>query len=157
MGRDELLERMRSTRQELEAVLAGLPPADLLEPGVAADWSVKDMLAHLAWYEREEAAYYGATGEPESPWWSEPQDIRNELMVAASRSSSLDHVLAELRAARQRMVALVESLTDDELGDPDRFPDTTTERPPWLAIATHTYLHDQEHLAMIRDWLARRS
>ncbi|MGQ9887993.1 MAG: maleylpyruvate isomerase N-terminal domain-containing protein [Aggregatilineales bacterium] len=40
----------------------GLPPADWETPGVCGVWSVKDIVAHLASYERTHAG--GRAGEP---------------------------------------------------------------------------------------------
>lgn len=150
MTKQELLALMHATRQELEALLAQLTPAQLSQPGVAGDWSVKDMLAHIAWYQAEEVEFFGETGVAASPLWATPQDARNELLLAQNRERTLDDILAEFRCAFARFCSVVEGLSDAELKQPGRFPDTSVDRLPWQAIAVHSYEHDREHIAMIR-------
>ena len=85
MRRSELVARIRSARAEFEDLLAGLSPDEMTRPGVAGDWSVKDTLAHLAWYEAEEAEFYGETSVEGSPLWKVPQDPRNQVLVEEAR------------------------------------------------------------------------
>src|SRR5688572_20829237 len=49
---DETIARIETAWQELQEALAGLSDAELSRPGVGGDWSVKDVLAHIAfWHE----------------------------------------------------------------------------------------------------------
>ena len=84
--RSELVARIRSTQAEFEDLLAGPRPDEMTRPGVADDWSVKDMLAHIAWYEAEEAEFYGETNGAGSPLWKVPQDARNHVVVEEARA-----------------------------------------------------------------------
>lgn len=153
MQKRELLALMQTTRQELEALLAQLTPAQLTQSKVTAAWTVKDMLAHIAWYQAEEVEFFGETGVAASPLWAMPQNLRNELLFAQNCNQPLETVLAAFRTAYARFVAVVEGLSDEELNQPGRFSDTATKRLPWQAIAVHSYEHDREHIAMIRHWL----
>ena len=154
MNRPELIDLLQTTRQELEGLLAQLSPVQMAQPGVAGVWSVKDMLAHIAWYQAEEVEFFGETGVAASPLWATPQDQRNEILFAQSRDRPLEEVLAEFRRVHERFVAVVATLSDAELNQPGRFPDTSANRLPWQAIAVHSYEHDREHIALIRQWLA---
>lgn len=155
MTKRELLALMQATRQELEDLLAQLDPVAMSQPGVTGDWSVKDMLAHIAWYQAEEAEFFGETGVAASPLWATPQDARNELLLAQNRERTLDEILTEFRTAFGRFLSIVEGLSDAELNQPGCFPDTSADRLPWQAIAVHSYEHDREHIAMIRDWMEK--
>jgi hypothetical protein len=64
MQKSELINHMQTTRTELENLLAPLTPAQLTTAGVAGAWSVKDLLAHIAWYQQQEAKLFGETGVP---------------------------------------------------------------------------------------------
>lgn len=155
MKKSELTERMRATRAEFERLLAELEPDQMTRSGVAGGWSVKDMLAHIAWYQREEAELFGETGVEASLLWEVPQEPRNEMLFEQNRDRPLDAVLTEFRQAFEKLLAVVERLSDEDLNTPGRFPGTSVERPPWRAIAVHAYDHDREHIEMIRTWLAR--
>ena len=43
----DLLAAMERERAKLDALLEGLTPARMVEPGVVGEWSVKDVMAHL--------------------------------------------------------------------------------------------------------------
>ncbi len=53
VNKTQLLDMMRTARAQWEALLAEIPAAWMTEPGVEGEWSVKDIIAHIAWGERE--------------------------------------------------------------------------------------------------------
>src|SRR5262245_19016065 len=153
MKRAELIHRIRATREEFEALLEGLSPRQMTQPGVAGEWSIKDMLAHIAWYEREEAHFYGGIDVEGSPLWKVPQEPRNQILFEQARRRPLEEVLADFREAHERLVSVIERLSNEDLAMPGRFPGTSPEWPPWRKIAVHSCDHDREHMDMIRSWL----
>ncbi|HEV7126446.1 MAG TPA: maleylpyruvate isomerase N-terminal domain-containing protein, partial [Ktedonobacterales bacterium] len=50
---ERLLRQLDTAWGAFQASYAGLPDAQLLEPGVMGDWSVKDILAHVTTWEQE--------------------------------------------------------------------------------------------------------
>jgi len=53
VNRTQLLRRLDVAWQALKQSYADLPDAQLLVPGVTGDWSVKDIIAHVTWWEEE--------------------------------------------------------------------------------------------------------
>ena len=53
MDRKQLLSRLHESWQEFRLSLDGLMEAEMLEPGVAGDWSIKDVIVHVGVWERE--------------------------------------------------------------------------------------------------------
>jgi uncharacterized protein (TIGR03083 family) len=157
LKKSELVELMCKTRAEFDELLAELGTDQMTRNGVAGDWSIKDMLAHIAWYQREEAELFGETGVEASELWNVPQDPRNETLFELHRDQPLERTLTDFRQSFDKLIAAVMGLSDDELNTPGRFPGTTAERPPWKAIAIHSYEHDREHTKDIRTWMASRS
>jgi hypothetical protein len=157
MKKAELLQQLESTRAEFEVLLAQLTPDDLVQPGVAGPWSIKDMLAHLSWYSGEEAGLIAEDPSYQaSPLWETPEQPRNALLWEQFRDRTLDEVLTDFRGAFETIVAAVRRLSDEDLVTGGRFPGTSDEHPPWLDIAHSSFSHEQEHIAMIRNWLALR-
>jgi DinB family protein len=154
MRKDDVIENLHRTRAELNQLIARIGPDQLLEPGVAGDWSVRDMLLHLAWYESEEAGLIAEDPDYEpSPFWSQPED---EVIRDHYRSCGISDIRRALDDAFQRLVRAVERLSDQDLVTPGRFPGTSAERLPWEDIADNSFSHEQEHIEMIRAWLADR-
>src|SRR5262249_51950191 len=153
MRKAEVVEALRTTRQDLEELLAAMTPGQMRRPGVAGDWSVKDVLAHLLWYQREELELIRESELAASPLWEVAQDPRNRLIREELGELPLDEVLDELRQVFAGFVAAVERLSDEDLVTPGRFPGTSPERLPWQDIADNSWMHEREHVAGIRSWL----
>jgi uncharacterized protein (TIGR03083 family) len=153
MKKAEVIDELRAVRQELEELLVAMTPEQMQRTGVAGDWSVRDVLAHLLWYQREELDLILESGTPASALWDVPQDPRNALIREELRDRPLDEVLAELRQVFVGLVAAVERLSDADLITPGRFPGTSAERLPWQDIGHNSWMHEHEHVAMIRTWL----
>ena len=116
-----------------------IPEERRAEPGACGEWSTKDLLGHLAfwegyWAERLETIARGETPEPEPGGeWFLPV---NDQEAAKRRNASYDELLQELTTNRHRIVTLLESL-----------PDGVGQE-----IADETYNHMREHLDELRVW-----
>jgi hypothetical protein len=53
MDKLEFVAKVKQTHQEYETALASLTEAQMLQPRTCGDWTVKDVIAHVTWYERE--------------------------------------------------------------------------------------------------------
>ena len=65
VDKTQLLEWITASRAELDAVIAPLSDAQMTAPGAEGELSVKDLLAHVSWWERRtlRALAYAARGE----------------------------------------------------------------------------------------------
>src|SRR5262245_61307868 len=53
MKRQQLLKKIDEAWATFKAAYTGLSDAQMIEPGVTSDWSVKDILAHVTIWEEE--------------------------------------------------------------------------------------------------------
>src|SRR5256714_6392121 len=53
MSKQQLLKRLDQAWAEFRESYAGLSDADLMRPGVTGTWSVRDIIAHVTWWEEE--------------------------------------------------------------------------------------------------------
>ncbi|MCA9877004.1 MAG: ClbS/DfsB family four-helix bundle protein [Thermomicrobiales bacterium] len=65
--RAELLQRVQEKRVDFDNLLATVPDITVEEPNLPNGWSVKDLLAHVAAYERWMAGHIGAVTEGRVP------------------------------------------------------------------------------------------
>jgi uncharacterized protein (TIGR03083 family) len=142
--RDDLLRRIRADRDRFDAIVSRVPPDRLADPVLRGGWSVKDVLAHIAWGEREGIGVARARALVGSELWERSEDARNEAVVRASRSLDGDEVLAEYEAAYSAYLAALEELSDEELNDPSLFRDMSERIPGWLPWRV---LYDPGHYA----------
>jgi uncharacterized protein (TIGR03083 family) len=153
MTRDEILKALRASRAQVEAALTGLTDAQLIEPGVLGEWSVKDILSHLTAWEAEAVTVLAKVQRGRKPGKipGEPAEVDalNAKWYKENRTRPLDRVLADFRGARAQMLRQVESFTDQDL----------TEPKPWFGkralvelIESETFEHEAEHLPHLLEW-----
>ncbi len=101
MTKSKLLETLRSKRAEGDALLAQVPLDRMTEPGVAGEWSVKDIIVHLTYHERwiADRLHEGLRGESYVPNEIDalPFDERNDVVFQRNRNRPLSDVLEESR------------------------------------------------------------
>jgi uncharacterized damage-inducible protein DinB len=154
MDKETFLEAMRAARAEWEAALARVPAERLLEPGVAGGWSVKDVIAHVAWHEREMLGVTRQRALVGSPWWDDDTATRNEKIYAQHRDQPLSDVLAEAAAAYRELEAALEALEEADFEDAGRFAGMPAEWTPWELFADNTTTHYRDHARDVQAWLA---
>jgi hypothetical protein len=81
----ELLTMIRTARARWETLLAEIPLALLTEPGVIGEWSIKDIIAHISWGERENIGVVRAHAVVGSELWQLSEDERNAAVFEQNR------------------------------------------------------------------------
>ena len=144
--------------REMEAGFAGLLDAvdglseEQLNGVWYGDWSVRDILAHVAGWHREEIAMLErmARGErpvPESADYTD-DDAWNARFVARWRDAPAGDVLAELRASEEAYLAAASRLPEERFGE-----GRTAQR----LVQQGCTEHYREHADEIREWRKREA
>ncbi len=148
---EELLKRIGAAWAAFTASYAGLPDAQLVEPGVAGDWSVKDILAHVTTWEEEALKHLPliiAGGRP--PRYVTAYggiDAFNARMTARKRGLSLADVRWQLEDTHRRLIAFIENAPASQL---------TRETRARRRLRLDTYSHYPIHTRMIQEWREQR-
>jgi uncharacterized protein (TIGR03083 family) len=149
-----LAGQMHDARQRLLQSFEGLSEADMLRGGVCGEWSVRDLLAHLAAWDRSTTDMYRSMLMGERPPFLDLDDAGIERFNAQSHeetaNASLDEVIAELHASREEMLQLLREVDNEKL-----FAPAPGDEHSELAIAACirvTVDHDEEHAEMIEMW-----
>ncbi len=152
VSREKVLQRLARAWDSLVESYAGLSAGDLMEPGVTGAWSVRDIIAHVTWWEEEALTHLPlvlAGGRP--PRYSVTYggiDAFNAKMTAQRRGLSLADVLRRRDDVHRRLIAYLEGVPEDQLGGETRFR---------RRLRLDTYGHYPKHARAIRTWWERRS
>ena len=150
MDRGRLLKRLDRAWEAFKQSYAGLPDAELLEPGVTGAWSVKDIIAHVTWWEEEALTHLPLIltgGRP--PRYSVTYggiDAFNARMTEQRKDWSLAKVLRQRDEVHHRLVAFIESVPIHEAAGETRF---------LRRLRLDTYGHYPKHARGIRLWRER--
>jgi hypothetical protein len=151
MTREKLLEKIGAAWQDFEDAYAGLGEDEMLVPGVTGHWSVRDIIAHVTWWEEEALRHLPLIrngGRP--PRYSVKYggiDAFNALMSEKRRDLSFSEVLRQHDEIHARLLALVRAAPEELITRETRFR---------RRIKLDAYGHYPVHAQAIRAWRARR-
>ena len=152
--RHEFTRRVRESWARWEREVARCPAVRMGLPGFYEERSLRDIIMHIAWYERQMIGILESRSFTGSPLWELPTDERNAIIYSENEDRPLDDVLDESKRVHARVVELLDGLTDEELNDPASFPGMPAEWTPWDVIASNTYEHYDGHAEGMDAWMA---
>ncbi|HET9111591.1 MAG TPA: DinB family protein [Ktedonobacterales bacterium] len=145
----EILDQIRATHRPLDAALNQLDPDRMCEPGVNGEWSVKDMLAHITWWEQHLLRRLRTGRDDLDDLYVEGVDDRsvtdraNADVFVANRDRPLAEVRADFDASYREVLAVIEAMADDVLATDDVYE----------GISWDTFRHYPAHTTMLTTWL----
>jgi hypothetical protein len=147
-----MLARLAAERAGLLEQLLGLDQRALTTTSILGDWTVKELLAHIAAWDRWQNGVMRAmvAGEEPDLTAGEDFDTANAAFIAPWRQQSLDAVLAELKAARREWIAWLANLPVEEY-----FRRRSYGGYDWSFYADPVQVqwqHDAEHAEQIAAW-----
>ena len=152
MNKSQLLKRLDQAWEAFKASYAGLADSELIEPGVTDDWSVRDIIVHVTWWEEEALKHLPlilAGGKP--PRYSVTYggiDAFNAQMTEQKRNLSLSEVLRQRDDTHHRLIAFIHSAPEDQFIQETRFR---------RRLRLDTYSHYPKHAEAIWKWREQRS
>ena len=153
-----ILNETHTNYASLEEILTSLDESQLTKKGVIPDWSIKDILAHIAAWHHRLLTWLDAATRNEEPTISGPDSVEemdalNAQFYQENKSRSLNEVLTDFRTTYLQITHKIQAMHKEDLISPHRFV-WSQGRPLWQLVAGDTYEHYQEHMAQIQEWLA---
>jgi uncharacterized protein (TIGR03083 family) len=150
----ELTALIRATSTRMELLLSQLSVEQFNQPGAVGVWSVKDVLAHIAFWERYTVNMLQAVARGKTPdlLADDSTERSNASVVAQYYQRPLAAVIADWQQAREDLLEALEDLDDAALNEPDRFP-WSVGRTLLDRISGNSFDHEQEHIEQIRAWM----
>lgn len=149
MNKQKFLNELRAAQEEVERRLAGLREEQLTERPSPDAWSLRETLYHLTYWEQyminvvRRAVEAGA-----APQWvtNDEETAINAQILTEANEWPPQEMLDGFRRSSEEVIALVESIAEDVLMDPNRFA-WLNGKPLWTYIANESYgEHREEHL-----------
>jgi len=149
MDRQQLLKQLDKRWTEFKESYAGLSDSQMTLPGVTGNWSVKDIIAHVTWWEEEALKHLPLIimgGRP--PRYSVKYggiDAFNALMTKQKLGLSLFEVLREQDETHRRLIVYIQNAPEELLTRETRFR---------RRLRLDTYNHYPKHAKAILAWRA---
>lgn len=151
---DGLLERTKRERAGLAALWSSLSDAQMIaRPGPQADWSVKDVIAHISWWEAAMCDLIPRAIAGQTIAFDGTVDDANTSAFNESRDAPLDAVLERFDGSLAQVEALLRTLSDEQIND--IAVSQIFGKPLRHFIAANTYGHYADHLDDLRAYVER--
>lgn len=164
----ELLQRLRDERLTWDNLIATVPDAVAIQPNLPNDWSVKDLVAHIASYEQWTAAQIRAANEGRTPTDMElygrdavPVEARewnvdqiNAAIYEQHKDLSMEEAQAFAGRAFNDLITALEAVPEEEFLRP-RAQQWVREENLLAAIPRQTYDHYAMHADDLRSVAGR--
>ncbi|MEA3334706.1 MAG: DinB family protein [Chloroflexota bacterium] len=150
-GKAVYLAQLQAERADLLAQLVHLDEFTLCEELVTHQQTIKELLGHVAFWDRWVLETVRAIQAGQDPDLSLLQDVAavNPKVAAASRAMSLNAVLADLTEARASLMAWLSVLPDDAFFATRMAGDQDISFP---GLIRFQWQHDAEHAGHIAAW-----
>jgi len=162
ISKDQLLKDIYTERRRLEKTINTLSSEEMLITEVSGNWSVKDILAHLAAWEKLLLDWYMAGKQGAVPlvypvgMSKKAIDALNLQIYETNKDNALDEVATTFHSSFARLMKLIESMSDDEIFSYHHFPWTGE-----LLLADYIAGNTSNHYAwaknQIKQWNKRRT
>ncbi len=156
MKKSELVDRLRRSRNALLGTLIGLSEEDLLKPKAVNNWSVKDLLAHLASWDAETVRVLQAFAMQDEPRFAYSISPHNDFatwnaeQIALRQNDTLEQSLRELDTARSDLMQVLDGMAEPVM--------RRAKKTSWGRVASSYDLvvnqieHDEEHIKDIESF-----
>ena len=154
--KSDLLAVIQTERKRLVSLLDGLSETQMIEAKVEADWSIKDILAHISAWERlaMDRIHAAQTGEDLNfPLIAGDNfvDEFNAQIYEKHKNQSLEAVRQEFEQSHQAFLAQIEALDEKFLPKKLNF-DWSGKLTYQVMISANTHWHYAEHANAIEKW-----
>lgn len=156
MTRDEIINAIRNQHVDFLSAIGGIPDDAMVNTLITEQWTIKDMMAHIAIWMRVAIKFireFKADGVPKSLGLSDDDKLNafNEQGFRARQDTPLPEVIEEFQLAYRELIEDIESLTDLELSQPLPAPWEEGDTLEKL-IAINSYEHEPEHTLQVYTW-----
>jgi len=144
---EQVLERLEKAWKEFEASYAGLTEEQLMTPNVTGAWSVRDIIAHVTWWDEEALKHLPVVlkgGRPErySDKYGGIDDF-NAIMTVKRSGLTLAEVLKQHDDVHAQLVEYVRNAPEDLYAGETRFR---------RRLRLDTFGHYPVHTQAIKKW-----
>lgn len=171
MNKEQFLQTLRNEQVGWERFLFNIPVTQREHANFYGKWRVKDVIGHVAAWERYMTGRLRAhlRNEPAAPHelWGEfvpPTDLAddalNDWMAAQLGNRSFDEILGMQREVRAQCIGAVQAMSEELLitvGARVKGLPYHQDEPLWMVIASMSYHHARDHLTGLQEALTQHT
>ena len=151
----ELIQAMVSARGQFDFLVNQIPRSKMTLSGASGEWSVKDIVAHVASYDRWLGLGLALRGQKPPDHWVEdtPLDEFNRRLFDENRDLSLAQVLEDSRAVWAEILEATHAQSEAYLFTEQAVPGFPYKFKPCEVLKSESYGHYLDHVSGLKAWI----
>jgi hypothetical protein len=155
-SKSELLQTIRTSRNEWDALIAQIPHYRLSEAGVSGSWSIKDIIAHVTEYDRWLALGLAMRlQKPPQIWLDDISlDEFNAVLYQQIADRNPNDILLDSNEVFRDLIHEIEAHSEAYLFGTHHVEGVSYAVIPSQLLKSESYDHYYDHIPAIRAWLS---
>ena len=112
---------------------------------VSQKWFLKDVIAHVSWYDKELLDALETRSIVESEFWNMDVEARNEFIFANTQDQTFPDLLKQSKTTFDKLLKTIETISDEDLNSDIYVKRKEGTRIIHDFIGGITYWHYEEH------------
>lgn len=140
-----LLKKMKHHRRHWERTLDLIIEKGLENTPVSQKWFLRDVVAHVLWYETELLSALERQSIIDSDFWNMEVEARNDMIYLETQSRALDELREDSQTIFLGLLKKIESISDEDLNSDTYIKRRKGTRVTHDFIGGITFWHWEEH------------
>jgi len=153
--KQDIINTLLFARRDWDRLLAEVDEVTMAQPGVCGDWSIKDLIPHVTWYEKEMVDLLNTCKLEGSQLWELDTDARNETIYRENQFRSLDDVKDKSLRVFAHLLTALENINPQALLDPQLIEGMPSDWTLMEVLAENTWGHYEVHAGHIKEFMKR--
>ena len=140
-----MLKKMLYKRKQWDLTIDSVFTKRVENELVTQKWYLKDIIAHITWYERELLDALEKRSTAESKFWNMDVEKRNEMIFENTQDQTLTDLLADSKISFDNLVKMIETISDEDLNSDIYIKRKEGTRITHDFIGGITFWHYEDH------------
>jgi len=146
MDKETFIREFKNERQKLSTTILQLMTEHKLDLILDNGWTVKDVIAHINWYDEQMYSMISTMAMEGSELWNIELHERNKTIHNTYKEDPKEIILKNFGRLSIQLEKALNSLIDANYGDPSFFRSMPTEYEPWQILESNLHKHYRDHI-----------
>lgn len=145
MKKKTFLKKLRYRRKNWDSTVDAIIKKGLEKEMISEKWYVKDVIAHITWYDKELLEALENRSIVESKFWNMSVSDRNEMIFNKTQERTFNEILKESKSTFVDLITKIEAMSNEELNSDVFIKRKSDTRITWDFIGGITFWHYEDH------------
>ena len=152
MEKSDFIRKVEKERMKLDIVVNQILRNDDLLSEMNNQWIVKDLIAHIVWYEKEMINLIKTKSmTSNAEIWNNPTEKRNQIVYNLIKNQNSEQVIEDFHHVGKELIKLLKELNPEMYSDSAQYEAMPPEWLPYIIFRGNTYTHYQDHLEQLSN------